>query len=65
MAVLVLMAVAHLTIETRTGASTHKPVPSEVGQLESGHLTCDLPELTGEKDDSPRELEGCPCCDGD
>jgi hypothetical protein len=60
-----LMPMSHLPTHAGTPASAHVSVPPEVGDFECGHLACDLPELGGEEDEGPGELEGGPEGDGD
>lgn len=61
----VSVLMAHLAHHRRTAAAAHEPIPTEIADFQSGHLAGDLPELGGEKDDGPGELEGGPEGNGD
>ena len=63
LALRVRAAVAALRGERRP-APAHEAVATEVGDLEGSHLARDLPELGGEQDGCPGELERCPEGDG-
>ena len=60
-----LVPMSHLRREARAPASAHESVPPEIGHLERGHLPRDLPELTREENDRPKELHRRPHRDGE